>query len=369
MPFIIETWGKPGRQHVRQGVRQAHLQFLSKIAPKLIACGPKLDDDGSDAGGGLYIVDVETRAEAETLIEADPFTAADLFQRVEIRRWGKAYVGGVCHLPGQCREGHSNGAPSLHYRDQAPLSGKTPRHTVVLSHALGTDLNMWDALAEKLSAECRVISYDHRGHGSSDAPAGLYDIAALADDAAQLLRELEAGPVIWIGLSMGGMVGQELALRHPALVKALVIANSTSSYPEAARANWTQRIATVQADGIEAIADAVMARYFTDRFRAEQSDIVAAFRRRLVSTDRGGYIGCCHAVGNVNTDDRLNNLAMPVLVIAGELDAGTPLSMAQKLIDHIPNARLDVLKEASHVSVIEQPQAFADSVSRFISTL
>lgn len=369
MPFIIETWDKPEHQHVRQGARQAHLQFLSAIAPQLIACGAKLNDDGSDAGGGMYIVDVETRAEAEALIGADPFTAADLFQRVEIRRWRKAYVDGVCHLPGQCREGRSNGSPALHYRDQAPRNGKAPRQTVVLSHALGTDLTMWDALATTLSAECRVISYDHRGHGSSDAPAGLYDIATLADDAAQLLQELNTGPVIWIGLSMGGMVGQELALRHPALVQALVIANSTSSYPEAARANWTQRIATVQTDGIEAIADAVMARYFTDSFRAGQRDIVTAFRARLVGTDSGGYIGCCNAVGTVDTDDRLHLITVPVLVIAGELDAGTPLSMAQKLIDRIPNARLEVLKDASHISVIEQPQAFSDSVSGFIGTL
>ncbi|MDB5768426.1 MAG: pcaD, partial [Collimonas fungivorans] len=127
--------------------------------------------------------------------------------------------------PGIGREAATDSKPALHYSVRVPRSGKAPRHTVVLSHALGCDLTMWDSLANLLAADCRVIVYDHRGHGSSDAPAGLYAIADLADDAARLLRELDSGPVIWIGLSMGGMTGQELALRHPSLVAALVVAD------------------------------------------------------------------------------------------------------------------------------------------------
>lgn len=98
MPYIIETFDKPNHQHVRQQARPDHLRYLAQVAPRLIACGAKLNDDGSDAGGGIYTVDVETRAEAEALIAADPFTAAGLFERVEIRRWRKAYVDGKCHL-------------------------------------------------------------------------------------------------------------------------------------------------------------------------------------------------------------------------------------------------------------------------------
>jgi uncharacterized protein YciI len=98
MPFIIETFDKPNHQHVRQQARPDHLRFLEEIAPKLLACGAKLNDDGTDAGGGIYVVDVDTRAEAEALIEADPFTAADLFERVSIRRWRKAYVDGKCFI-------------------------------------------------------------------------------------------------------------------------------------------------------------------------------------------------------------------------------------------------------------------------------
>jgi 3-oxoadipate enol-lactonase len=279
-----------------------------------------------------------------------------------------AAPGAVAHA-GTGREGRTAATPALHYSVREPRNGKAPRHTVVLSHALGCDLTMWDGLANQLAGDCRVIVYDHRGHGSSDAPAGLYAMAELADDAARLLRELDTGPVVWVGLSMGGMVGQELALRHPALVRALVLANTTSGYPEAARAVWEQRIATVREQGIEAIADAVMARYFHDGFRADKPATVARFRRRLLTTDAAGYIGCCNAVGQVDTTARLGQIAVPALVIAGELDQGTPVTMAQTLTEGIPGASLTVLKDASHLSAVEQPEAFNAAVAGFIETL
>lgn len=271
--------------------------------------------------------------------------------------------------PGVGREGRTASLPALHYSVRAPRNGKRPRHTVVLSHALGCDLTMWDALANRLAADCRVIAYDHRGHGSSDAPAGPYAMADLADDAARLLRELDTGPVVWIGLSMGGMVGQELALRHPALVGALVLAHTTSGYPDAARDVWRQRIATVQEHGIETIADAVMGRYFHEGYRAAHPATVARFRERLVTTDVQGYIGCCAAVGGVDTTARLGRIAVPTLVLAGELDQGTPVDMARTLADGIPDARLQVLAEASHLGAIEQPGTFVAAVTAFVDSL
>jgi len=257
----------------------------------------------------------------------------------------------------------------LHYTVRTPRHGKAPRHTVVLSHALGCDLSMWDALATRLAEDCLVICFDQRGHGSSESLPGLYSMADLADDAAQMLRDIDSGPVVWIGLSMGGMVGQELALRHPKLVRALVLANTTSAYPEATRQIWQQRIATVREQGIEVIADAVMGRYFHEDFRAAKASTVAQFRQRLVSTDALGYVGCCHAVGTVDTTDRLAQIAVPTLVIAGELDQGTPVAMAQTLTEGIPSARLAVVEQASHLSAVEQPQAFAALVQTFLRDL
>ena len=271
----------------------------------------------------------------------------------------------TCH-PGVGREGVTASAPRLHYSNRAPRNGKTPRHTVVLSHALGCDLTMWDELANLLAADCRVITYDQRGHGSSDAQAGPCTMADLADDAARLLREQDSGPVLWIGLSMGGMVGQELALRHPALVAALVIANSCAGYPQAIRAVWQQRMDIVTAQGMEAIGDAVMGRYFNDVFRAAHPATVARYRQRLTSTGADGYIGCCHAVMHHDTAARLAQIAAPTLVIAGQLDMGTPLAMSEAIVSAMPQATLVVLANASHLSAIEQPAAFGAAVSEFM---
>ncbi|WP_397474173.1 3-oxoadipate enol-lactonase [Pusillimonas sp.] len=270
--------------------------------------------------------------------------------------------------PGIGRESATLSKPALHYTVRKARNG-APRHTIVLSHALGCDLSMWDALANELAADNDVIAYDHRGHGSSDAPASLYTMEELADDAARLVRELGCGPVVWIGLSMGGMVGQELAIRHPELVAGLVVANSTSGYPEDVRAAWQQRIETVRGSGIEAIADAVMERYFHADFREKKSAAVAAFRKRLITTDAEGYAGCCNAVGTVDTTGRLPQVKTPTLVIAGALDQGAPVSMSETMAKGIPGAELVVLEDASHLAVAEQPKAFEQAVSKFLAQL
>lgn len=268
-----------------------------------------------------------------------------------------------------CRAGHTASAPRLAYHIDEARSGKWPRHTVVLSHALGCNRAMWDSLAHALAGEHRVLAYDHRGHGGSDAPPGEYRMSELADDAARLLRELDTGPVVWVGLSMGGMVGQELALRHPALVAALVLANTTSGYPDPARAIWRERINTVRAQGVGAIADAVMARYFHAAFRESHPALVADFRARLVATDLAGYTGCCAAVAGIDTGARLARIDVPALVIAGALDEGTPVAMARALAEGIAGARLLVLARASHLSAVEQAEAFEVVVMDFLSSL
>lgn len=271
--------------------------------------------------------------------------------------------------PGVGREGRTTSTPALHYTLREPRNGKAPRHTVVLAHALGCDLMMWDTLANALAADCRVICYDARGHGSSDAPAGAYTMAELAEDADRLLGELGAGPVVWLGLSMGGMVGQELAIRHPGRVKALVLANTTSAYPSEGRAMWDQRIAAVQAGGTESVADGAMQRWFHEGFRATQAATVARWRNRVATTDNTGYLGWCEAIKHHNTTDRLPQVKAPTLVIAGELDQGTPLAMSELIAKQIPNARLMVLKEASHLSVLEQPAAFEAAVQGFLAAV
>ena len=258
----------------------------------------------------------------------------------------------------------------LNHELLAPAAGQATGQTFMLSHALGCDLRMWDELARHLVAQGhRVLRYDQRGHGRSDTPAGPYTMAELADDAAGLIDELALGPVVWIGLSMGGMVGQELALRHPQLVKALVLANTTSSYPAEAQAGWTQRIACIREGGLEAIVDGALQRWFHEGFRAAHPEVVALWRSRVLACREAGYIACCEAISRIDTTARLPGIPCPTLVIAGELDAGTPPAFAERIAAGIPAARLVVLAEASHLSVLEQPAAFMACVDDWLARL
>jgi 3-oxoadipate enol-lactonase len=240
---------------------------------------------------------------------------------------------------------------------------------VVLSHALGLDLHMWDGLAGELAADRPVLRYDHRGHGGSATPAGPYTMDELVDDAARVVREWGCGPVAWVGLSMGGMVGQGLAIRHPELVCALVLANTTSGYPAAALANWAQRIQAVETGGMAAVAEMVIERYLHEGFRATQPQSVARYRGTILRCDPKGYAANCHAVAHVDWLDRLGEIKAPTLIIAGTLDVGAPPAMSQAMHAAITGSRLVVLAGASHLSVAEQPTEFSTLVRGFLEQL
>ena len=260
---------------------------------------------------------------------------------------------------------HTFSQPQLHVATQGRATPGMP--PVVLGHALGLDLTMWDGLAAHLGASREVLRYDQRGHGGSAVPPGPYKLDDLVDDAARVIREWGRGPVVWIGLSMGGMVGQGLAIRHPELVSALVLANTTSAYPDAAKAAWTQRIATVEQHGLGAIADMVMERYFSADYRATQAGAVAGFRATLLRTDPAGYAAACHAVAGVDWQGELSRIVCPTLVIAGALDVGAPPAMSQAMVERIRGAELVLFDDASHLSVAEQPQKFAAAVDAFLA--
>lgn len=238
---------------------------------------------------------------------------------------------------------------------------------VLLAHAIGCDHHMWDDLAPRLAKRFRVVAIDARGHGASPVPRRPYTLELLADDARALLDKLGIVRSHWIGLSMGGMVGQAFALRHPARLLKLVIANSTASYGAEGRALWQGRAKLVQEGGLAAIRETVAERYFSAGFRAADAARVAVVMERFLKTPAEGYLGCCDAIANLDYADDLIRIKAKTLVIAGEADAGTPPAMSQAIAGRIPGARLAVIPGAAHLSAAEMPEEFAALVEDFLA--
>lgn len=247
----------------------------------------------------------------------------------------------------------------LHHRVQ----GQGP--LLVLSHALGCDLHMWDSTVPHLSDRYTVVCYDHRGHGQSPGGRTPYTMDELADDAAGLISHLDLGPAHFVGLSMGGMVGQALAARAPGWVRSLVIANTTSHYDTAARAAWAQRIDTVRSHGLAAIADGAMQRWLSDAFRHNHPAETAALRNVLLQTDPVAYTHACAAVAGIQLQPSNPRLTCPTLVVAGLQDQATPVAMSEALVGQIPGAVLASI-DAAHLSAVEQPSLFAALVGDFV---
>ena len=280
-----------------------------------------------------------------------------------LRAAGKAPASSSLASATRVAEHHTFSAPQLH----VTVQGEGP--PVVMSHALGLDIHMWDELAARLAKTMTVLRYEHRGHGESAVPAGPYAMDDLVDDAARVIREWGRGPVAWIGLSMGGMVGQGLAIHHPDLLRGVVLANTTARYPEAAAATWAARITAVEKGGMAAVVDAVVERYLGADFRAEHPAQAAALRARLLRCDAAGYVACCRAVASVDWLDGLAHTRIPALVIAGGRDVGATPEMARAITERIAGADLAVFDEASHLSVAEMPDRFHDSVAAFLKGL
>ncbi|MGE5095503.1 MAG: 3-oxoadipate enol-lactonase [Betaproteobacteria bacterium] len=238
---------------------------------------------------------------------------------------------------------------------------------VVLAHAIGCDHRMWDDLEKRLAPSFHVINIDARGHGSSPVPPRPYSLGALAEDVRALLDRLGVAKAHWVGLSMGGMVGQAFALAHPGRLERLVIANSTASYGVEGHTLWHNRIKLVEEGGLAAIRDMVAQRYFSDAFRREHADVVSKVMARFMETPVEGYLGCCDAIRELDFSSHLKSIHAPTLVIAGSEDAGTPVAMSQAIAKGIPGAKLEVIQGAAHLSAVEKPGEFAELVNDFIA--
>jgi len=245
----------------------------------------------------------------------------------------------------------------LHGREGAPW--------LVLSHSLACSVRMWDPQIAALQSSHRILAYDTRGHGATEAPKGAYSLEQLADDLFFLLQELKIKTAHYCGLSMGGMIGQTFALKYPGVFKTLTLADTTSRYPADAWPAWQDRIRTAESKGMEPLAQPTLERWFTEPFRKRNPAAVEAIRKLIVSTPVAGYVGCCHAIPKIDLTARLKEIQCGILVIVGENDPGTPPAMAREIHENAPGSKLVVLPQAAHLANLEQPERFTRALADF----
>jgi 3-oxoadipate enol-lactonase len=250
--------------------------------------------------------------------------------------------------------------PALSYR----LDGEGP--PIVLSHALGCSLGMWNEIAPDLSRIGQIVRYDTRGHGRSEVVTDAFSLADLVDDVIRLLDALEIDRVSWVGISLGGMIGQGLAIEHPGRIEKLVLANTVSRLSEEGRAQWHERARVARSDGMAALADLIMTRYFSAEFRQSRPEAVQRFWSDVVRLDPHGYAACCEAIAALDYYPALHGIGCPTLAIAGEADPAATPAMVKEIADRIPGATLNRIPRAGHLSVVERPDEFLQIVSEFL---
>ncbi|MFN4100339.1 MAG: 3-oxoadipate enol-lactonase [Pararhodobacter sp.] len=246
----------------------------------------------------------------------------------------------------------------LHYQ----LDGDPEGAPLVLIHALGTDLHLWDRLLPLLPPGLNILRYSLRGHGQSDAPPAPYAMGALVRDAERLMDHVGMKDALVLGLSIGGLVAQGLAVKRLDLVRALVLSNTAAKIGNADL--WRQRIAQIEAGGLEAIAGATLERWFSKDFRTSAD--AGALRARLTSTPLHGYLGCCHAIAGTDFYTPTAGLRLPLLAIAGSEDGSTPPDLVRETADLVPGARFVLIRGAGHLPCVDQPELYAEALGAFL---
>lgn len=250
------------------------------------------------------------------------------------------------------------GDVQLHYRVDGDAGGAP----IVFANSLGTDLRVWDAVVERLPAGLRIIRYDKRGHGLSSCPPAPYSMGALVRDAERLLDHLDVRDCMFVGLSIGGMIAQGLAVKRLDQVRALVLSNTAAKIGTAEM--WKERVRTVQGDGIEALADGVMARWFARGFRS--SPELQLWRNMLIQQSRDGYAGCCAAIAGTDFYTPTSGLRLPCLGIAGSEDGSTPPDLVRETVDLIPGSQFHLIRRAGHIPCVEQPDEYTERLTAFL---
>lgn len=250
------------------------------------------------------------------------------------------------------------GDVQLHYQ----IDGDPDGAPLVFANSLGTDLRVWDAVVERLPAGLKVIRYDKRGHGLSSCPPAPYSMGALVRDAERLLDQLKVRDCVFVGLSIGGMIAQGLAVKRLDMVRALVLSNTAAKMGTAEM--WQSRLKAVTKDGIEPLADSVMERWFGRDFRATPE--LQLWRNMLVQQSRDGYAGCCAAIAGTDFYTPTSGLRLPCLGLAGSEDGASPPDLVRETVNLIPGSQFHLFRRAGHIPCVEQPDAYAARLTQFL---
>ncbi len=249
----------------------------------------------------------------------------------------------------------------LHLRDEGPRDGPV----LVFSNALGTDLRIWEPVLRLLPPGLRVIRYDRRGHGQSDVPPGPYAMGTLVRDTERLLDHLGVRGCAFVGLSLGGMVGQGLAVKRPDLIGALVLSNTAARIGTAPL--WAERCQIARNQGLAALAPATMERWFTAAFRAGPD--LGRWQAMLEACPVEGWCGCAQAIAGTDFFTTTARLRLPVLGIGSDRDGTTPPDLVRETTDLVAGARFALIRGAGHMPQIEKPSAYVAELETFLTPL
>ncbi|MEL6647075.1 MAG: 3-oxoadipate enol-lactonase [Pseudomonadota bacterium] len=250
---------------------------------------------------------------------------------------------------------------TLHYRDDGDPNGPP----LVFANSLGTDLALWDWVLPHLPNGLRVIRYDKRGHGQSTIPTPPYTMGALVRDVEQLLDHLNVRGAVFVGLSIGGLIGQGLAAKRLDLVRALVLSNTAAKI--GIRTLWDDRIADLRARGLENVASDILLRWFSRDFLTKGD--VAPWREMLTSQSLDGYIGCCEAIAGTDFYSATGALRLPLLGIAGSEDGATPPDLVRETVDLVPGSRFELMRRIGHLPCVEKPEEYGALLSGFLKEI
>ena len=253
----------------------------------------------------------------------------------------------------------SNGCP-IHVEVEGPESAPA----LMLASSLGTTLAMWDPQVKPFTQQFRLVRFDRRGHGKSGAMPGPYSMEMLGKDALAVMDGLGLRQVHWCGLSLGGMEGMWLGANAPGRIDRLILSNTSAYYAD--KTPWDDRIKLVREKGLAPLVGANMERWFTKDFREREPETIARMTGQFLATPVNGYLGCCHAIRDMDHRELLPRIKARTLVIAGRHDPATTVEIAEGIRSRIPGASLTVL-DAAHISNVQQPHDYADAVIGFLT--